>query len=129
MRQDEGRRLRLTVSAVVLSLAVLLVSGSAGAVVREGGIEGRPGFSFRNLIYKWDHLFVDIVNGTPRNVTFGGTMLFLDRYGRTVARAELLPAKVKRQAFRRYKGQFVQGSGEEASKADRLMWLFDLRDE
>ena len=62
MRQNEGRHLRFTVSAVVLSLAVLLVFGSAGAVVREGGIEGRPGFSFRNLIYKWDHLFVDIVN-------------------------------------------------------------------
>ena len=38
MRQNEGRHLRFTVSAVVLSLAVLLVFGSAGAVVREGGI-------------------------------------------------------------------------------------------
>ena len=120
-------------SLALLTVAFLLTAWPGfrpvEAVVREGGIEGRPGFSFRNLVYKWDHLLVEIVNGTPRNVSFGGTMLFLDRHGRTVARAELLPEKVKRKSSRRFKGRFVQGSGEEASKAMRLMWLFDLRNE
>lgn len=129
MRRGDVGGLRLVLLVAAFLLAVSLGSGSAEAVVREGGIEGRPGFSFRNLIYKWDHLFVDIVNGTQRNALFGGAMLFLDRHGRTVARAELLPAKIKRKSFRRYKGQFVEGSGEEASKAVRLMWLFDLRNE
>lgn len=117
------------VFAAAFCLAASLGAGAAEAVVREGRIEERPEFSFRNLIYKWDHLFVDIVNGTPRNATFGGTMLFLDRHGKTVARAELLPAKVKRNASRRYTGQFVQGTGEEASKAMRLMWLFGQRND
>ena len=120
--------------SLALLAAAFLLAGWPGlcpaeAVVREGGIEGRPGFSFRNLIYEWDHLLVDIVNGTRRNVTFGGTMIFLDRHGRTVARAELLPERIKRKSSRRYKGLFVEGSGEEASRAMRLMWLFDLRNE
>mgnify|MGYP001645537891 CR=1 FL=1 len=125
-RQTLGRR-----GAVLFAAALLLAlaCGTARAFIREGGIAGRPGLSFHGMACFWGHLDVNITNGTRKNVIFGGTMLFLDRYGRTVARAELLPAKVKRQAFRRYKGQFVQGSGEEASKADRLMWLFDLRNE
>ena len=134
------RRIYGGIAVSLLLAAVFSLAGPQGpglavgarpaeAVVREGAIEGRPGFSFRNLIYKWGHLFVDIVNGTQRNVSFGGTMLFLDRYGKTVARAELLPAKVKRRSFRRYRGRFLEGSGEEASKAVRLMWLFELRNE
>ena len=135
MRRIYGRVVGLLLLAAAFSLAVpqglglVVGAGPAEAVVREGVIEGRPGFSFRNLIYKWGHLFVDIVNGTQRNVSFGGTMLFLDRYGETVARAELLPEKVKRNSSRRYRGRFVEGSGEEASKAVRLMWLFELRNE
>lgn len=128
MKREYGVRWALVLLAAIF-LSGAAWPNSAEAVVREGAIEGRPGFSFRNLIYEWDHLLVEIVNGTPRNVSFGGTMLFLNRYGETVARAELLPEKVKRKSSRRFKGRFVQGSGEEASKAVRLMWLFDLRNE
>lgn len=120
---------KATVFACLVAMFFLAAPLAAGAVVREGRIEGRPGFSFRTLVYKWDHLFVDIVNGTRNNATFGGTMLFLDRYGRTVARAELLPGKIKRKSTKRWRGQFTEGSGEEASKAVRLMWVFDMRDE
>ena len=129
MKRIYGKIAGFLLLAAAFSLAAQQGLGLAEAVVREGAIEGRSGFSFRNLIYKWDHLFVDIVNGTQQNVSFGGAMLFLDRYGKTVARAELLPEKVKRKSFRRYRGRFVEGSGEEASKAVRLMWLFELRNE
>ena len=129
MKRIYGKIAGFLLLAAAFSLAAPQGLGLAEAVVREGAIEGRSGFSFRNLIYKWDHLFVDIVNGTQRNVSFGGAMLFLDRYGKTVARAELLPEKVKRKSFRRYRGRFVEGSGEEASKAVRLMWLFELGNE
>ena len=51
-------------SLALLTVAFLLTAWPgvrpAEAVVREGGIEGRPGFSFRNLVYKWDHLLVEI---------------------------------------------------------------------
>ena len=95
MRRIYGGVAASLLLAAVFSLAGLqgpglaVGAGPAEAVVREGAIEGRPGFSFRNLIYKWGHLFVDIVNGTQRNVSFGGTMLFLDRYGKTVANYQI----------------------------------------
>ena len=74
---------KATVFACLVAMFFLAAPLAAGAVVREGRIEGRPGFSFRTLVYKWDHLSVDIVNGTRNNATFGGTMLFLDHYGRS----------------------------------------------
>ena len=133
MRRIYGRVAASLLLAAAFSLAapqglgLVVGAGPAEAVVREGAIEGRPGFSFRNLIYKWGHLFVDIVNGTPRNVSFGGTMLFLDRRKRVVARAEILPERIGRRSTRRLRGVFTEGSGEDASTASLLVWEFRQR--
>jgi hypothetical protein len=111
-------------------LAVLVLPGVSSAVahvVKEGRIETVPGFRFENVVYDWDKLFVDVVNMTNRNVTFGGTMIFLDRRGNPVASARLLPAKVVRDSIRRYKGHFVEGTGETARRATRVFWDFAPR--
>ena len=110
-----------------MMLSALLWAGAAGAFIREGAIEGRPGFSFRRLTFYWKHLDVDIVNGTNRNAIFGGSMVFLDRHHTPVAKAELLPESIKRRSSRHYRASFTRGSGEEASRAAHLVWVFDQR--
>ena len=90
-------------------------------------IEELPGLRFENLIYNPRNIFVDIVNMTDRNVLFGGTMVFLDRYGHPLASARLLPKKVERNAVKRYTGYFIEGSGEMARRAVRVTWDFGAR--
>ena len=107
--------------------ALLLWAGTARAFIPEGAVEGRPGFSFRRLTYYWSHVELEIVNGTTQNAIFGGTMVFLNRHRVPVARVELLPEKIKRRTSRRYRGNFSKGSGEEASSASYLIWVFDQR--
>ena len=110
-----------------LALTALLLAGPAAAFIREGGIPGRPGLSFHRVTYHFGHLFVDISNGTNQNVIFGGTMFFLDRHRRPVARAEILPEKIKRRSTRRYRAPFTEGSGNEASSAAWLVWELPQR--
>ncbi|MCR5346742.1 MAG: hypothetical protein K6E38_03115 [Fretibacterium sp.] len=109
------------------ALLLLLWAGAAGAIVRDGAVPGRTGLSFHNVIYHFGHLFVNVTNKTSQNVIFGGSMLFLDRHYRPVARAELLPEKIKRRSTRRYRAVFTQGSGHEASAASFLRWEFNQR--
>ena len=110
------------------ALCLLLLSAvPASAVVMEGRIEGGPGLRFENLLYGWDTLSVEVVNMTDRNAYFGAAMLFLDRHGKVVARAELLPRKVVRNGFMHYTGRFTQGSGEAASRAAKVIWDFGVR--
>ena len=112
----------------LLILALLpICAGAAWAFIREGGVPGRPGLSFHRMAYYWDHLEVSITNSTKRNVIFGGAMVFLDRHKRPVARAELLPEKIRRSSTRRYRGIFTEGSGEEASAAWSLVWELSQR--
>ena len=110
-----------------VTLLLTLVCGTAGAFIREGGVAGRSGLSFHGMAYFWGHLDVNITNGTKENVLFGGTMLFLDRRKRVVARAEILPERIKRRSTRRLRAVFTEGSGEDASAAWLLVWEFRQR--
>lgn len=109
--------------AATLSLLLLLVVSSE-ALIRDGAIRGKSGLSFGGISYTFDGLSLTIRNSNPHNVNFGGSMLFLDRNYRVIARAELMTAKIKRRSSRRYKGFFVEGSGNEAQSAKYLEWEF-----
>ena len=103
------------------------VSSAVVHVVKDGRIEGVPGFRFENVVYAWDKIFIDVVNMTNRNLTFGGTMIFLYRRGTPVASVRLLPAKVVHDSVRRYKAHFLEGTGETARRAARVFWDFGPR--
>ncbi len=112
---------------VLLLLLSPILSGSAPGIVMDSRIKEVPGLRFENVIYNLEHMFVDIVNMTDRNILFGGTMIFVDRYGTPVASARLLPKKVERNAVKRYTGYFIEGSGEMARRAARVIWDFGAR--
>ena len=105
-------------------LILMVLSGVSGAVVRDGTVRGKNGLSFSSIAYTFNGLSVTIRNRTKNNVTFGGTMVFLDRNYRVIAKAELLNAKIKRHSSRRFKGFFSYGTGEEAKNAKYLDWEF-----
>ena len=114
--------------AGILPLVFVLFLGSAAfAVVHDDRIADLPGLRFENVIYNWDRVFIDVVNMTNRNVLFGGTMIFLDRFGNPVASAHLLPKKVPRNGAKRYTGYFIEGAGEMARRAERVVWDFGAR--
>ena len=113
-----------TVAAII---SVLVFSGIAQAVVRHSRIEAVPGFRFENLVYSWNKVMLDVVNTTCNNRFFEGTMIFLDRRGRTVARATLLPRKIASRGTQRYNAYFIDGSGETARRASRVLWDFSSR--
>ncbi|MBQ9565743.1 MAG: hypothetical protein IJU98_09170 [Synergistaceae bacterium] len=125
-RRRQGRY--LPVGRMLLALmAVVLWLGTAWGLIREGAIPGRAGLSFHRLTYRFGYLDVSVTNGTGQNVIFGGSMVFLDRHYRPVARAELLPESIKRRSTRRYRAVFVEGSGHEAADASFLVWEFNQR--
>ena len=109
--------------AAALSL-LLLLAGISEALIRDGAIRGKSGLSFGSISYDFDSLSLTIRNSNPHNVNFGGSMLFLDKNYRVIARAELMTAKIKRHSSRRYKGFFSEGSGHEAQSAKYLEWEF-----
>ena len=105
--------------------AVLLVFGGlAEAVIRNGGIRGKSGLSYGSISYSFGNLSVVISNSNHHNVNFGGSMLFLDKNYRVIARAEIMKATIKRNSSRRYRGFFSEGSGHEAQAAKYLEWEF-----
>jgi hypothetical protein len=122
---------RIVLPVLVLVWALVLtspgVSVAVVGVVRDGRIEDVPGVRFENILYAWNSLSIDVVNMTNRSMTFGGTMTFLDRRGRPVARVRLLPKKILRDSVERYKGYFVEGTGETARRASRILWDFGPR--
>ena len=109
-------------AAVFVILAALV--GVSEAVIRNGSIRGKSGLSYGSISYSFKSLNVVIRNSNRHNVDFGGSMLFLDRNYRVIARAEILPAKIKRRSSRQYKAFFSKGSGHEAQKAKYLEWEF-----
>ena len=112
-------------TALVLSLAF---PGAVHATVRYNRkIEKVPGLRFENLVYSWDKVELDVVNTTPDTRLFGGTMIFLDRRGRPLASASLLPKKVAGLKTERYTAYFVEGSGETARRAESVIWDFGTR--
>ncbi|MDR2522190.1 MAG: hypothetical protein LBC93_00585 [Synergistaceae bacterium] len=124
MKKNKGVSLgRFSLRAAAVCLTVLLIlPGTASAVVKDGRIEDVVGFRFQNVVYNWDNIFIDIVNMTDRNVSFGGTMTFVDRNGYPVARVHLLPKKVVRKSVERYTGYCLEGTGETARRAVRVIW-------
>ncbi|MBQ6775931.1 MAG: hypothetical protein IJP53_05675 [Synergistaceae bacterium] len=106
---------------VLLSLAL---AGVCEAVIVDGAVRGKSGLSYGSISYAFDSLNVTIRNSTKYNVNFGGSMLFLDKNYRVIARAELLSAKIKRHSSRKYRAFFSEGTGEEAKKARYLEWEF-----
>ena len=110
---------------IAAALSVLIVfAGISEALIRDGAIRGKNGLSFGSISYDFESLSLTIRNSNSHNVNFGGSMLFLDKNYRVIARAELMTAKIKRRSSRRYKGFFVEGSGNEAQSAKYLEWEF-----
>ncbi len=109
--------------AAVIALSLML-AGISEAVIRNGGVRGKKGISYGSISYSFDSLSVVIRNSNHHNVNFGGSMLFLDKNYRVIARAELLSATIKRNASRKYKAFFSEGSGNEAQAAKYLEWEF-----
>ena len=101
-----------------------MLYGVSEAVIRDGSIRGKSGLSYGSISYSYDSLNVVIRNSTKYNVNFGGSMLFLDKNYRVIARAELMQAKIKRRSSRKYKAFFSEGTGEEAKRARYMEWEF-----
>ena len=109
----------------ILTLCLIFIFVTASdAVILDGSIRGKSGFSYSNIAYSFDSLSITIKNSSKYNRDFGGTMLFLDKNYRVVARAELLKAKIKRHSTRRYQAFFSEGTGEDAKHARYLEWEF-----
>lgn len=109
----------------MLVLAIFFaLSGISEAVIRNGSIRGKTGLSYSEITYNFKTLNVTIRNRTKYNKTFGGSMIFLDKNYRVIARAELLDAKIGRNSSRKYKAFFSEGSGNEAKSAKYLEWEF-----
>ena len=107
-----------------LLVILLILCGICEAVIKNGSIRGKSGLSYGGISYSFDRLDVVISNNTRYNVNFGGSMLFLDKNYKVIARAELMTAKIKRNSSRRYKGFFTEGTGEKAQRAHYLEWEF-----
>ena len=116
--------MKRAIKFIIILAVILILAGVSNAFVREGAVRGKKGLSFSNVQYNFDSLNVTIHNSTKYNVSFSGSMLFLDRHHRVVARAELMKGKIKRHSSRRYKAFFTEGSGNEARAASYLEWEF-----
>jgi hypothetical protein len=112
---------------VLIFVLLLALPGVASAVVKDGRIEDIPGLRFENVVYKWRDISIDIVNMSDYNTMFGGTMVFLDRFGARLASVHFLPKKVDRNSIKRYTGCCVEGTGEIARRAVRVIWNFGAR--
>ena len=108
----------------VALMSVMILAGISEAVIKDGAIRGKSGLSFGSIAYTFNGLSVTVRNSTKYNVNFGGTMIFLDKNYRVLAKAELLTAKIKRHSSRKYSGFFSYGTGEEAKRAKYLEWEF-----
>ena len=115
---------RLGIAIMILAIVLSGSSSESEAVIRDGAIRGKNGLSFSSVSYAFKDLKVTIRNRTKYNVIFGGTMVFLDRNYRVIARAELMSVKIKRHSSRKYHGFFSYGTGEEAKSARYLEWEF-----
>ena len=109
----------------ILALALIFsIVNLSEAVIVDGAIRGKSGFSYSSIAYSFDSISVTIKNSSKYNRDFGGTMLFLDKNYKVIAKAELLKAKIKRHSTRRYKAFFSEGTGEDAKQARYLEWEF-----
>ena len=122
--QEGKKRVFYAIAAIVLALTFSEITHAA---VRYNRIETTPGFRFENFVYAWRELELDVVNATSETTLFGGTMIFLDRRGRPLAKASLLPKKIAGGRSERYTAYFVEGSGEAARRASSIIWDLGTR--
>ncbi|MBR2208866.1 MAG: hypothetical protein IJ859_08700 [Synergistaceae bacterium] len=109
----------------ILSFSLIFIFAAISeAVIIDGAIRGKSGFSYSSIAYGFDSVSVTIKNSSQYNRDFGGTMLFLDKNYKVIARAELLKARIKRHSSRKYKAFFSEGTGEDAKHARYLEWEF-----
>ena len=109
--------------ALVMTM-ILALSGVSHAVLRNGRIQEKAGLSYGFMAYSFDSVNVTITNRNSHNVTFGGTMIFLDKNYKVTAKAELMSATINRRSSRKYKAFFSDGNGETAKKAKYIRWEF-----
>ena len=119
-----AEKLKKVCKFAAMCVVLLVFAGISEAVIRNGSIRGKSGLSFGSIGYSFNSLSVVIRNSNHHNVNFGGSMLFLDKNYRVIARAELMKATIKRNSSRRYKAFFSKGSGNEAQAAKYLEWEF-----
>ena len=119
-------RKRFNFALVIMILFMLfgVSTGMSEALIRYGNINRKPGLSFEGLQYSFRRLNVTVRNRTKYNVNFGGTMIFMEKNYKIIAKAELLNARIKRHSSRTYKAFFTYGSGHEAERAKYLEWEF-----
>lgn len=115
---------RFKFAPVIMILCLILMPLSSEGLIRYGNINRKPGLSFGSLQYSLNKLNVTISNRTKYNVNFGGTMIFMDKNYKVIAKAELLNAKIKRHSSKRYNAFFTYGNGHEAERAKYLEWEF-----
>lgn len=109
----------------LFALAIMLVlAGESHAVLRNGSIQGRDGLYYGFMAYSFGSVDVTITNRNNTNAVFGGTMIFLDKNYRVIARAELRQATISRRSSKKYKAFFSYGSGNEAQAAKYIRWEF-----
>ena len=109
---------------LTLGLIFIFAVTACEAVIVDGAVRGKKGFSYSNIVYGFDSLTVTIKNSSKYNRDFGGTMLFLDKNYKVIASAELMNAKIKRHSSRKYKAFFTEGTGDDARHARYLEWNF-----
>ena len=109
---------------IIILAVILALAGTCYAVIRDGEIRGKRGLTFSEVKYSFNKITLTISNSTKHNISFGGSMIFLDRHHKVVARAELMKGKIKRYSSRKYKASFTIGSGNEAKSARYLEWEF-----
>ena len=115
---------KFLIKIFILTVVALNFTVESYGFIRDGAVPGRKGLSFGSISYQFSELHVTIRNRNHSNVNFGGTMIFLDRHHREIARAIVLNRKIKRNSSRRFKGTFIKGSGHEAASASFLEWEF-----
>lgn len=117
-------KILLFLSFVVLFFVFVPVPSRATySNVRENqSIEGAPGFRCQNIRYELDYITFDIVNSAKENLTFSGTMTFLDLNARVIAQTDLLPKRFAAGQRLSYKCYFTMGSCEEARRSQRIVW-------
>ncbi|MDR1741567.1 MAG: hypothetical protein LBR38_06960 [Synergistaceae bacterium] len=111
---------------VLVALLVFFASGpqaeASSLVASYGPIDGAPGLRFENVEYGWDVIAFDMVNMTDSNAFVGGMMVFVDRFGLMTARVLLPHRKVPAGQPTRFIGSFMDGTGESARRAERIIW-------
>jgi len=114
--------LPVSISALLLIALFALSSNAFSSILIESEIEGAPGIRYEKLRFETVHVTLDIMNMTSCNVKFSASMFFIDKKGRVVAEAGLLPKRIAANSSSSFKSFFVTGSAETAKRSDKIVW-------